>query len=425
MEEQRLVSTCGEYELKGEPFTNTGRKSDKIFRMAMGHLASGRDEVSMNVPLNDAAREGHTVPGGLRNNLYSVSALTRAGYGAVFDRNNFAVVDADEVTRMISRRAILKGFYSPGEKLWRIPLGEFKGAARGRYGAGETIAVQHSPTTILRDGPPPPPPETLDSVYELRAAPQIVRYYHAAAGFPTKPTWIKAINNGHYASWVGLTAALVAKHYPEADETWKGHGRKIKMNLRSTKQALKEEEEANHQHLMNVSEADMEGIHHAVYDLANEMERKMYSDQTGRFPVRSYNVMQYIMVIFESKISNNIFVEPMRNRQAAEMVAAHQRAVDRIHNAGIRLKIHILDNEISAEFKEAIKANDMTYQLVPPNDHRRNVAEKAIQIFKDHLIAVLCGTAENFPMQLWDQILPHAEKQSAAKVKGGQYEVRL
>ena len=53
----------------------------------------------------------------------------------------------------------------------------------------------------------------------------------------------------------------------------------------------------------------------------------------------------------------------------------------------------------------------MPYQLVPPNDHRRNVAEKAIQIFKDHFIAVLCGTTENFPMQLWDQLLPRAEQQ--------------
>ena len=101
----------------------------------------------------------------------------------------------------------------------------------------------------------------------------------------------------------------------------------------------------------------------------------------------------------------------MRNRQAGEMVAAYQRAVDRLKKAGIQPKMHILDNEISAEFKEAIKANGMSYQLVPPNDHRRNVAEKAIQVFKDHFISVLCGTAENFPMQLWDQLLPHAELQ--------------
>ena len=116
MAEQQMVSTCGAYELKGAPFIHTGEKSNKIFRMALGHLADGRDEVKMNVNLRDAAREGHTVPGGLRNNLYSVSALTQAGYGAVFDRDYFAVVDADEVSRIIWHHAILKGVYSPDKK---------------------------------------------------------------------------------------------------------------------------------------------------------------------------------------------------------------------------------------------------------------------------------------------------------------------
>ena len=50
----------------------------------------------------------------------------------------------------------------------------------------------------------------------------------------------------------------------------------------------------------------------------------------------------------------------------------------------------------------------MTYQLVPPHDHRRNAAEKAIQMFKDHFIAVLYGTDEMFPIRLWCALLPHA-----------------
>ena len=32
----------------------------------------------------------------------------------------------------------------------------------------------------------------------------MVLNYHAAAGFPTKPSWIAAINNKHYTSWPGL-----------------------------------------------------------------------------------------------------------------------------------------------------------------------------------------------------------------------------
>ena len=94
---------------------------------------------------------------------------------------------------------------------------------------------------ILQDGPLLPTDQIL-SAYELKTHPELIRYYHAAAGFPTKPTWVAAIKNGHYQSWTGLTAAAAAKYFPESMETWKGHGRKIKMNLRSTKREIDDED---------------------------------------------------------------------------------------------------------------------------------------------------------------------------------------
>ncbi len=51
----------------------------------------------------------------------------------------------------------------------------------------------------------------------------------------------------------------------------------------------------------------------------------------------------------------------------------------------------------------------MTYKLVPPNDHRHNLAEKAT--FKDHMISVLSGCLPTMPMHLWCQILPLIERQ--------------
>ena len=94
----------------------------------------------------------------------------------------------------------------------------------------------------------------------------------------------------------------------------------------------------------------------------------MFSDQTGRFPVTSYKGNQYVMVLFETG-SNNILVEPMRNRCSGEMVRAYQLLIDRLKEAKIQPTMHILDNECSSEFKNAIKENDMSYQLVPPHDH--------------------------------------------------------
>ena len=74
-------------------------------------------------------------------------------------------------------------------------------------------------------------------------------------------------------------------------------------------------------------------------------------------------------------------------------------------------KHHVLDNKCSRDYKEAIKNNNITYQLADAHDHRRNVAEKAIQTFKDHFVSVLCGTDDRSPMHLWDRLLEQAEHQ--------------
>ncbi len=45
-------------------------------------------------------------------------------------------------------------------------------------------------------------------------------------------------------------------------------------------------------------------------------------------------------------------------------------------------------------------------QLVPPDNHQRNLAERAIQTFKNHFKAILAGVDDSFPMRLWDKLLP-------------------
>ena len=78
---------------------------------------------------------------------------------------------------------------------------------------------------------------------------------------------------------------------------------------------------------------------------------------------------------------------------------------------GIVPRHQILDNQASMAYKTAIETSNMTYQLVPPNDHRRNMAEKAIQTFKNHFVSVLSGCAPTMPMHLWCQLLPQVELQ--------------
>jgi hypothetical protein len=51
----------------------------------------------------------------------------------------------------------------------------------------------------------------------------------------------------------------------------------------------------------------------------------------------------------------------------------------------------------------------MKYQLVPPHCHRTSAAERAIRTFKEHFKSGLATVDPEFPIHLWDRILPQAE----------------
>ena len=74
---------------------------------------------------------------------------------------------------------------------------------------------------------PPPTQDIVSNVYKVKAKPELVLYYHAAAGFPTKKTWLAAIRNNHYKLWPELDAIIVLKYFPESHKTLNGHGRKV------------------------------------------------------------------------------------------------------------------------------------------------------------------------------------------------------
>jgi hypothetical protein len=351
------------------------------------------------------AKEVHIVPSIKTHSLLSVPKFAEAGYITVFDDEEVNIYDAQNTTLKVSRGAIVRGWFDKKANLWRIPL-----IPVVLNNNTDTVLVNKQPTEFLPGRTPII--EAINNVYELKTQPELVRYLHACAGFPTKPSWIKAIKNGQYASWPGLTVKAVAKHFPESEETMKGHGRKTKSGLRSTKAYADSEPDFD-----DVENATMNQTHSLtkqkesilmVFDLSDEAQRLMYTDQTGKFPKKSSKGNHYIMVLIEID-SNAILVEAMKNRTAGEMIRAYLVLVTRLSNVGVKPKMHILDNECSEEFKAQIRKNNMTFQLVPPHDHRRNIAEKAIQTFKAHFISILCGTDKDFPLHLWCRLLPQAE----------------
>jgi hypothetical protein len=83
--------------------------------------------------------------------------------------------------------------------------------------------------------------------------------------------------------------------------------------------------------------------------------------------------------------------------------------VDKMEILGLGLKHHRYDNKCSIKFKACIQKNGMTHELVPPDYHRRNIAERAIQTFKNHFVSILSGVDDKFPLFLWCHLIQPAK----------------
>ena len=73
--------------------------------------------------------------------------------------------------------------------------------------------------------------------------------------------------------------------------------------------------------------------------------------------------------------------------------------------AGIQPNTYILDNEVSRLLLDAMEKEKIKYQMVPPHIHRANLAERAIQTFKNHFKAGLATLDPDFPLAEWDRLI--------------------
>ena len=106
--------------------------------------------------------------------------------------------------------------------------------------------------------------------------------------------------------------------------------------------------------------------------LANNIEVTLYTDLTGRFPIRSYKGNQYIFLAYVYDV-NAILVCAMKNRTTESMLEAFQSVYDYLIKKNFKPKLHIMDNECSKVIKTFIEnKNNVALQFVEPHEHRFN-----------------------------------------------------
>ena len=101
---------------------------------------------------------------------------------------------------------------------------------------------------------------------------------------------------------------------------------------------------------------------------------KLYTDDCGRFPIRSISVNDYTMIVYHCE-SNKTLQAPFVNRKDKHRIKAYNFIMWRLADRGHQVDVQILDNKVSTDFKINIVEDWCeAYQLVPPNIHQRNIS---------------------------------------------------
>jgi hypothetical protein len=135
---------------------------------------------------------------------------------------------------------------------------------------------------------------------------------------------------------------------------------------------------------------------------------KLFTNNTGCFPVRARSGNQYIMIAFHA--DSNLILQQAFKSSNRHRIPAYNIIMMCLAAQGLSVDLQILDNEASATSKKAITFKwNATFQLVSPDMYRRNWSESTICMFKDQFLAILAGVNSAFPLYLWDLLHPQAK----------------
>jgi hypothetical protein len=134
----------------------------------------------------------------------------------------------------------------------------------------------------------------------------------------------------------------------------------------------------------------------------------VYNDLTGSFPfiLLDGSVCFFVMYHYEA---NAILAKPISGLDDISIFNTYKMQFEDLTSKGFKPKINIMDNQATKHIKAFLSEQQCKLHLIELHNHRMNAAERAIQTFKDAFIAVLATTNSDFPLQLWDKIIPQVQ----------------
>ena len=140
----------------------------------------------------------------IKHALLSISMLCDEGYTAIFDEEKVYIIKDSIV--------ILHGNRDPRTNLYMVNI------SMNELTAQPNLNIKHKQNLGRIK-------KISNNAYEVKVKKYLITYYHKCCFSLVVLTWMRAIENGNFCTWPGLTARAVHKHLPKSMVTAKGHMR--------------------------------------------------------------------------------------------------------------------------------------------------------------------------------------------------------
>lgn len=375
---------------------------------------------SVGTTIQSVAAGKLTIPGldqPLKAYIFPDNQLHQSLYAlAEFCNDHQCIVTLHQHGMEITRNGIviLSSSKNPTAKSWELPLPQQSppSSPLQTQASSSTFPISNMATSLST----PHHCYIAQALVELPTDQARQQWLHATMGSPAASTYKKALPQ-FLRTLPGSSFIKFSKHWPHMDHraTDKGHldqcrqpNRSIKANIRAAELSSLTDTDMQRaiQHMYPPPPTGTAYVAVQSFDL-DDINSTMHVDASGRFPYTAKSGVQYILYFVTGAY---IHLEGLRSRASAEYIAAYTRALAFFHARGVKPSFLRLDNETSKPLETFLmQTHHLHFQYVPPGTHRALNAERNGRTAKNHLIATLCSTDPDFPIDQWDKALPQVE----------------
>jgi hypothetical protein len=415
--------------MAGTPMNNIRSAMDPLtINLPNGEIVHSTHTCDISIPGLPTILTGHIVPGLSMASLMGIRVLCKAGCKVIFTDTKCEVKYKNKV--------ILHGIKDPTTDLWTLPITPTEVKATGSHDVGKDQGDQKNLHPV----------NWAAFAHSVRTRANAVKFAHQSLCNPTISSLMKALKKGFLKGCPNLSKVLVKKYLNPSPATAKGHMKRPKKGIRSTRkkpiQALLPSPQqpavasitrhpiaqANPPILPLFNEAPP--FHGPAYNatigpniiaddesianvfcfgaFADKITGVVYNDLTGNFPFMSLDGSVCFFVLYHYE-TNSILATPITNLDDKSIFEAYKANFEMLEAKGYKPKVNVMDNQATKYIKKFLTEKGCKLQLVEPHNHRVNAAERAIQTFKDAFIAALATTDRDFPLQLWDKLAPQVQ----------------